>query len=280
MTLEVRSEPNGFGASVEGFRANDPSAELTAELRRLWLKHQVLTFPDQSLTPVQLKCFSRQFGEFGEDPFIAPLAAHPHVVEVRREPSEKVLPFGGSWHSDWSFQETPPSATLLHAAEVPPVGGDTLFADGYRAYEALPSNLQSELEQLSAIHSARRPYTLQGFLAGGGLERSMRITPSDQALNTQNHPIVRTHPETGRKALWINRVYTISIRGLDKPQGERLLQTLIDHALQDRFVYKHRWRKDMLCMWDNRCTQHCAMGGYDGYRRVMHRTVIAGDRPV
>lgn len=280
MTLLIRPEPDGFGASVSGFDARDCSDGLVHELRRLWLEYRVLAFPDQNLTPAQLQHFSSRFGEFGDDPFIEPLAGHPHVLEVRREPDERAIPFGATWHSDWSFQAAPPSATFLQAREIPPTGGATLFADGYRAYEALPASVQSELQELTAIHSARRPYTLQGFLAGRGRERSMRITPSDKALCTQNHPVIRTHPETGRKALWVNRVYTIGIRELDDDHAERLLAWLFDHAVRDEFVYAHRWQNHMLCMWDNRCTQHCATGGYDGHRRVMHRTVIAGDRPV
>jgi taurine dioxygenase len=279
VTLTVRPERRGFGATVRGFQAIGADAGLISELRRIWLDHQVLSFPDQPMSPHDLATFTRRFGDFGVDPFVAPLEGQPHVLEVRREPSERVIPFGGTWHSDWSFQPCPPSATLLHAKEIPPHGGETRFADGYRAFETLSASLRSELEDMTALHSARRPYSPSGFLAGGGPLRSMKITPSDEANTITAHPLVRVHPETGRKALWVNRVYTVGIRDLDQAEGERLLHTLCEHAVRAEFVYTHQWAQDTLCMWDNRCTQHCASGGYDGYRRIMHRTVVAGDKP-
>jgi len=279
VTLTVKPERHGFGATVTGFHASSADDGQIEALRRIWLDHQVLSFPDQHMTPHDLTCFTRRFGDFGIDPFVAPLEGHDHVIEVRREPSERVIPFGGTWHSDWSFQDCPPSATLLHGREIPPQGGETLFADGYRAFESLSATLQSELEEMTALHSARRPYSPAGFLAGGGPQRSMKITPSDQAGAITEHPLVRVHPETGRKALWVNRVYTIGIRDLSDQESERLLHSLCEHAVRDQFVFAHRWARDTLCMWDNRCTQHCAQGGYDGYRRIMYRTVVAGDKP-
>lgn len=281
MSLEVRPWRHGFGAEVTGFDAHGALPEhLIRELRDLWIDHLILSFPGQFLTPTQLSAFAARFGEFGEDPFVTHLTDHPHVLEVRREPDEHVAPFGSSWHSDWSFQPEPPSATFLQAHILPPHGGTTLFADGYRAFESLSSSLQSELLELNAIHSARRPYSPSGFLAGGGPLRSMSIVPSDKALDTQVHPLVRTHPESGRKALWVNPAYTIGVAGLPEPESERLLNWLVRHATQDEFTCAHTWQPGTLCMWDNRCTQHCAQGGYDGHRRVMHRVVIAGDMPV
>lgn len=281
MTLKATPWRHGFGAEVTGFDAhNDLPEDLIHELRDLWLTHQVLSFPGQFLAPPDLKRFAARFGEFGEDPFVMPMEDHAHVVEVRREPDEQVMPFGSSWHSDWSFQRSPPSATFLQAHVLPPHGGDTLFADGYRAFDALTTAMQSELADLTAIHSARRPYTPSGFLAGGGPSRSMTIIPSDKAYDTETHPVLRTHPESGRKALWVNRAYTIGIDGLTEREGEALLQQLFQHATREDFTCTHTWQPGTLCMWDNRCTQHCAQGGYDGHRRIMHRVVIAGDVPV
>ncbi|MCB1683180.1 MAG: TauD/TfdA family dioxygenase [Pseudomonadales bacterium] len=280
MSLSVRPNPTGFGAAVSGIDLSRPLApRAVAELRALWLQHQVLWFPDQPLNHDQLATFSLSFGPFGHDPYVKPVDGHPHILEVRREPREKTTPFGASWHSDWSFQQTPPSATILHAKVVPAQGGDTLFADAYAAWDALTALEQAELETLTAIHSARRPYSREGFLAGGGAQRSMTILPSDSALAVQEHPLVRTHPETGRRALWINAVYTIGIRELSDVDAQALIRRLCAHATEDRFVYRHRWQQDMLTMWDNRCVQHCAQGGYDGELRVMHRTTVAGDAP-
>jgi len=275
MTIHVTPESGGFGAHVEGIRlADELTASEVAQIRTIWLRHQVIWFPDQPLTHAQLERFTGYFGPFGDDPFVEHVEEHPHVLEVRREADEKVSPFGSNWHSDWSFQTCPPIATMLHSKIVPPVGGATWFADSYRAYDALSSSTKATLEKLVAIHSARRPYTLRGFLASGGHARSMKINPSDKAMDTQAHPVIRTHPETGRRCLWVNQAYTIGIRDWCQQEADELLRTLCDHATQTEFVYVHKWEADMLCMWDNRCTQHCAQGGYDGFRRVMHRTVV------
>ena len=278
--LRVTSHANDFAARVTGIDLSRPlSVDNLQHIRSAWHRHQVLYFPDQPLTHAQLEAFSRSIGPFGTDPFIAPVAGHQHILEIRREAEESVAPFGASWHSDWSFQPSPPSATILHAKVVPPVGGDTWFADGIRAYEALDAHLKHEIESLKAIHSARRPYSPEGFRRSGGDQRSMDIVPSEAAWATQTHPLVRIHAHSGRRALWINPVYTIGIEGMPTRESEELLQRLFDHALQPRFIYQHRWAPDMLTMWDNRTVQHCATGGYDGYRRVLHRTVVAGEIP-
>ena len=280
MSLTVRAQPSGFGARVVGIDLQQAQDEATiADLRAAWLEHRVVCFPEQPMNHAQLERFTRYFGEFGDDPYVESLAGHKHILEVRREPDETPQPFGASWHSDWSFQSSPPSATILHAKIIPPYGGNTLYADGVLAYEALSESLKTELEELTAIHSARRPYSHEGYERSGGRARSMRILPNDDAWKTQQHPVVRTHPETGRKALWVNPVYTISIEDMSNEASDALLKRLFDHALQDRFIYEHKWSPDMLTMWDNRAVQHCAQGGYDGHRRVMHRTIVAGDMP-
>lgn len=281
MALAIEPREGGFGAQITGLDLSAAlSAQTIGEIRQAWLSHQVVSFPDQPLTPSGLESFSLRFGSFGEDPYVAPLAEHDHILEVRREPNEAVPPFGSAWHSDWSFQVSPPAATLLHAKIIPSCGGDTLFADGYAALATLDAGLRNAIEDLIAVHSARRPYSHQGYQATGGDRRSMRILPSDNALASQEHPIVRTHPETGRQALWINPVYTVGIKGLSDTEGADLLARLFAHYIQDQFIYRHRWSANMLTMWDNRSVMHRALGGYDGQRRVMHRTTIAGDRPV
>ncbi len=277
MTIQVTAESGGFGARVEGIRlADELTASEVAQIRAIWLRHQVIWFPNQPLTHAQLERFTGYFGPFGDDPFVEHLDEHPHVLEVRREADEQVPPFGSNWHSDWSFQTYPPIATMLHSKVIPPVGGDTCFADSYRAFDALPVSTRGKLANLIAIHSARRPYSPRGFLASGGHARSMKFHPSDKAMDTQEHPVIRVHPETGRKSLWVNQAYTIGIQGWCQREADELLRALFDHATQPEFVHVHQWEPDMLCIWDNRCTQHCAQGGYDGFRRVMHRTVVGG----
>lgn len=278
--LDVTPNPGGFGAAITGVDLGAAlDAPTVAAIRAAWLEHQVVYFPDQRMSHADLERFTRYIGEFGHDPYVAPVAEHQHILEIRREPAEAVTPFGSSWHSDWSFQAAPPAATILHAKIVPPIGGDTLFADGCAAFAALAPEDRALLEGMTALHSARRPYSHEGYLAGRGPERSMRIVPSQDAYAVEEHPVIRTHPETGRKALWVNAVYTIGIKGMSDAESRLLLKRLCDFATSQRFVYRHAWAENMLTMWDNRSVQHCATGGYDGFRRVMHRTTVAGDRP-
>ncbi len=279
----MRMEParDGFGATVRGLDLSNPIrlAELEA-LKRCWARHAVLVFPDQHLEPEQLESFTLSLGEFGQDPFIEPMADHPHILELRREPDEKAAHFGAAWHSDWSFQPCPPAGTLLYSRIVPPVGGDTLYADTHRAWLGLSKTMREMLDRLRAIHSASLAYGPRGVLAKDADQRTMKILVSEEAEKTQVHPLVRTHPVSGRKTLFVNPVYTVGIEGLDPPESFTILKFLYDHMVKDEFVYRHRWQPDTLVLWDNRCTMHFAEGGFDGHLRVMHRTTLAGDRPV
>jgi taurine dioxygenase len=280
-TVLVRPNPGGFGAEITGLDLSKPLPEdAVAAVKQAWTDHSVVWFPEQPLSHDALESFTLQLGSFGVDPYVEPLEGRPHVLEVRREPEEKASPFGSAWHSDWSFQPTPPAATLLHAKVIPPVGGDTLYADGYRAYDALSPLMQSMLEGVRAIHSAVRPYGSKGIYATETERRSMRIITSVEAENTHTHPIVRTHPASGRRALFVNPVYTLGVEGLAEQESAAVLGFLFKHMTDDRFVYRHRWRADMLTMWDNRCVLHNATGGYDGHLRLLHRTTVAGETPV
>ena len=278
--IRVSPHAHNFAACVTGLSICEGMSLSTVEqLRSAWQRYQVLYFPNQPLEHAQLEHFSEAFGAYGHDPFVSAVDGHQHILEVRREPNEDVVPFGSSWHSDWSFQAVPPSATILHAKIVPPIGGQTHFADGIRALESLPTELRKAIEGRSAVHSARRPYSHEGYRAGGK-RTSMKITPSEDAWQTQSHPIVRTHPESGRQALWLNPVYTLAIEDMTEAQSSSLLERLFAHMLQPTFIYRHQWLENMLIMWDNRSVMHCAQGGYAGYRRVMHRTTVAGTVPV
>jgi len=278
--MKITPHEYDFGAAIEGV---DLSASLTEaqtmRIREAWLRHRVVYFPDQTMSHEQLEAFSQTIGPFGDDPYVQAIDGHEHIVEVRREADEDVPLFGGTWHSDWSFQKTPPNATILHAKVIPPVGGGTHYADGVRAYQNLDPVLQTELDHLLAIHSARKPYSHAGVKAGGGDRRSMTLLPSDDALKTQLHPLVRTHPETGEKALWVNPLYTIGIDGLADAESDQMLAKLFEHMKQPEFVYCHHWRPNMLMIWDNRCVTHSAQGGYAGHRRVLHRLTVAGSAP-
>lgn len=279
-SIHVTPNPGGFGARVTGVDLTHPvDAGVMADIRRAWLAHRIVFFPDQPLSLDDLERFTLNMGSWGRTDFIKPLEGHPNVLELRREADETSSNFGAGWHSDYSFQAEPPSATLLFSKVTPPLGGDTLFADMYAAYDDLSDAMKRMLAPLSAVHSAALPYAKEGFYANEGKARSMTILPSDEAKKTQIHPVVRTHPETGRKCLYINRIYTIGIEGMTRDEGEALIGFLTKHSTQEKYVYRHKWRENMLTMWDNRCVQHYADGGYDGYLRLMYRTTTAGDRP-
>jgi taurine dioxygenase len=276
----VRANADGFGAEITGVDISLPLPPPVLEaVKAAFAAHSVISFPDQPLNHDQLEAFTRQWGEFGRDPYIAPLADRPHILEVRRNADETASVFGGAWHSDWSFQETPPAITMLHAKRIPPVGGDTLYADGYRAWEALSPAFQAMIAPLRAVHSASRPYGSAGFYAREEGRTGMKILPSVEADKTFTHPLARTHPVAGRKALFVNPVYTVGVEGMAEAEGAAILGFLFRHMTDDRFVYRHHWAVDMLTMWDNRCCLHNATGGYDGYERVLHRTTVAGDAP-
>jgi taurine dioxygenase len=203
------------------------------------------------------------------------------VIAVIKEADERRSPnFGGNWHSDWSFQERPPSFTLLHARELPPFGGDTMFANQYLAWESLSAGLRDTLERMRAVHSARRPYGPQGIYADRSKARSMKIQAGEAALAEMVHPVARVHAESGRAALYVNRVYTIRFEGMTEKESAPLLDYLNAVSVRSEFTCRVRWTPGMLTMWDNRAVQHFAINDYDGYRRELHRTTNAGERPI
>ena len=277
---EITITPSGvaLGATVTGVdlsQALDP--DTIAAIRAAWLEHLVLAFPDQPMSHDDLERFTRYFGPFGEDPFIAPLPNRPHIIEVKREADEKASVFAAVWHSDWSFQETPPAGTVLHSKIIPPVGGDTLFCNNYAAYDALSEKTKARIENLQAVHSASLGYAPDGAYGDNdGEDRSMTIIADDSANRTRLHPVVRTHPETGRKCLFVNPAYVRSLDGVSDEDAFLILVELYGACHDEGNVYAHRWAPDMLVMWDNRCTQHMATGGYEGHARLLHRTTIAG----
>ena len=279
MPLSVTVQPAACGALVHGINLCQPlSAAQSAELRQAWLAHQVLAFPDQPMTVADLERFATTLGPFSPDPYFESIAGHPHVAQVKREADETSTIFADNWHSDWSFLPQPPAATLLFGDVIPPIGGDTLFANQYDAWDALPAALRTVLKNKQGVHSARRGYSREGRYGAADAGRSMAIRFDDSALATQLQPVARRHPETGRVALYVSPGYTIGIAGLPNDEAQALLAELFAHQAQDRFVYRHRWQQGMLLLWDNRCLVHAATGGYPGHRRLLHRITV-GERP-
>lgn len=276
MELAITPQGAAFGACVRGVDLTRALSEAeVAALRAAWLEHQVLAFPDQSMTIEDLERFALTLGPFGIDPFFDAIPGHPHVAQVRREADERTPIFAETWHSDWSFLARPPAATVLYGNVIPPVGGDTLFANQYAAWDALPAATKALMKDRQGIHSARRGYARDGMYGERDKGRSMAIRYSDSALATQTHPIARVHPETGRTALFVSPGYTIGIEGMSEAEATPVLMELFAHQARPEFVYRHRWSPAMLVMWDNRCVVHAATGGYEGHPRLLHRITVA-----
>jgi len=275
MRVSENLSKNGIGVEVSDFSLADLTRENISFLRSKWVDYGLIVFPKLPLSHDEFKDFALSFGDFGDDPFISSLPDYPNIAEIKRSANEKATPFGGTWHSDWSFMKKPPSATLLHSKIIPPVGGNTLFANTEKSFAALPEDMKNRLRNLKVIHSAKIPYADDGFYALEKEERSMKILPSKEAKATFSHPMVKIHPETNKACLFINPVYTINIECFSEDESQQLLWELYEHMIQDKFVYEHVWNKDMLIMWDNRTLMHQATGGYDGYDRLLHRITLA-----
>ena len=275
MRVSENLSKNGIGVEVSDFSLSDLTEENISFLRSKWVEYGLIVFPKLPLSHDEFKDFALSFGNFGDDPFISSLPDYPNIAEIKRSANEKATPFGGTWHSDWSFMKKPPSATLLHSKIIPPVGGNTLFANTEKSFAALPEDMKNRLRNLKVIHSAKIPYADDGFYALEKEERTMKILPSKEAKATFSHPMIKIHPETKKECLFINPVYTINIEDFSEDESQQLLWELYEHMIQDKFVYEHVWNEDMLIMWDNRTVMHQATGGYDGYDRLLHRITLA-----
>lgn len=276
--MRVEASGQACGASVTGIDLSAPlSADTINAIRAAWLCHHVLVFPEQSLSDDDLERFTLAMGGFGVDPFIAPIPGRQHIIAVARAADETTPIFAETWHSDWSFQARPPAGTCLFGIEIPPVGGDTLFANQHLALDRMPDALRRRIEGRRAIHSARRGYARDGFYGDPDAKarRSMTIRPSDTAMATQTHDFIRHHPETGREGLFGCLGYIIGFEGMAEDEAMPLLAELYAWQGQEAFQYRHRWQPGMLVMWDNRSLLHAATGGYQGHARRLHRTTIA-----
>ena len=268
-----------LGAEVSGIQLGDNLGDdVIAEIRRALLEHLVLFFRDQSLTPPQQIAFANRFGDLDTHDFVKGLEEYPQIIRVVREADETTMNFGGTWHCDVTHQQCPALGSVLYALDVPPFGGDTLFANQYLAYEALSPGMQTMLGGLRAVHSARGPFSPSGRAAS--YWKNMQVVPSESAYEEVEHPVVRTHPETGRKMLFVNKTFTVRFAEMTEQESEPLLQFLFRHASQERFTCRFRWTKGAVAFWDNRAVLHHALGDYSGHRREMHRVAICGDQPV
>jgi taurine dioxygenase len=263
--IEIEPLGSAAGARIHGVDLSQPmSGNVFGQVRQALLDHLVIFFPDQQLTPDQHKAFGRLFGTLNIHPHVKPLEGHPEVLNIVKEPTDK-RNFGGGWHSDMTFQQEPALGSILYAREIPASGGDTMWANMYMAYESLSDGMKKLLDGLVAVHTNART--------------AMVTMAAEQASGRAEHPVVRTHPETGRKLLFVNEAFTTKFKGMTRAESQPLLDFLTRHATSAPFVYRHRWEKDEVGFWDNRCTQHYALNDYHGQRRVMHRVTVDGDRP-
>ena len=279
--IEVRPLSGALGAEIHGVDLARLDDEAFAEIRRAWLEHLVVFFREQEITPAQQVAFARRFGEIHYHPYMRGLDEQPEILEIVKNPGESYT-FGSEWHTDQMFNPRPAMATMLYAKETPNAGGDTLYANMYLAYEALSKGMKAMLAGLKTYNLGNR--SKRRF---GGAARADRYAnnpsmlaklkePVDQPTES-THPLVRTHPETGRKALYIGS-HTHSLEGFREQEADPIIDFLRAHAAKPEFTCRFRWRPGSLAVWDNRCAQHHAVADYDE-RRSMHRITIAGDEP-
>ena len=274
--IEVRRIAGALGAEVHGVDLAQPlDAMAITEIRRAFLENLVIFFRGQELTLAQYMDFARTLGTPVEYPFVKGMPGFPHVIEVKKLEHEKSN-FGGIWHSDTAYLDEPPMGSMLLAREVPPYGGDTLFANQYLAYETLSDAMKALLQKLKGVNTSAKAdvsKTREDRIKSDGRDEAKK----DYAAE---HPVVRTHPETGRKALYINVAHTARFAGMTDEESAALLKYLFQHQVRPEFTCRFSWQPGSIAFWDNRCAQHNPVNDYHGFRRVMHRITLAGERPL
>jgi len=274
-TFSVRPVAGALGAEISGIDLSDDLGELAiAELRQALLDHLVIFFRDQDITPERHLAFARRFGEIVQYPLVEGLEGYPDIIPVVKLEHETVN-FGGLWHTDTAYLDEPPMGSILLAREVPPVGGDTLFANMYLAYDTLSGGMKKLLAPLKGVNVSNTPIAVE--------TRKERLktdakAPADTVL-TATHPVVRTHPETGRKALYVNFAHTVRFDGMGEAESRPILEFLFRHQIRPEFTCRFSWAPGSIAFWDNRPTQHNPINDYHGHKRVMHRITLAGEKP-
>ncbi len=274
--FEVEHLTPFVGSEISGLDLSKAIApETLSELRTLWLERKVLFFRDQTLTPDQQVAFTRQFGEVDKYPFLKGIEGNPLVAPVLKLPDETIN-FGGIWHSDTTYLETPAGGASLYALELPPLGGDTIFCNMGKAYETLPQGVKDTVDNLQAINTSAK--------AAVSKTRVNRLADSGDSSApkefTNVHPVIRTHPESGERTLFVNEAHTVRFEGWTEEDSEPLLHMLYMHARKPEFQCRFRWSPGAVVIWDNRSSHHYPINDYDGYRRLLHRVSLKGSRPV
>jgi taurine dioxygenase len=282
MTASLHVEPlaGSCGAMVRGADLrSDQSAEHIEVLKNLLDRYRVIALPEQWLDLDRLEQFTEEFGGRDTTPFVTGVEGRPFVIRVIKEPDDE-LNFANAWHSDVSYLRQPHAYTVLAAQEVPPYGGDTVWANQVLAFATLPTSVQQRVATMTAVHSAGMAYGTGGYLEQTADRSSMTIAPSPDAYATQAHPAVIAHPRTGEPALFVNPVYTTQLLDDRGEPDASLLARLVAHSTHPNLTCRLRWTAGMVAIWDNRSTQHLAINDYSGMRREMFRTSVRGDVPV
>jgi taurine dioxygenase len=274
--MKIKKVAGALGAEISGVDLKTAiKPELAKEIRHVFLQSGVIFMRNQALSSQQFMNFALCMGEPIEYPFVKGFPGFPQIIEVKKLKHEKHN-FGGIWHSDTTYLDSPPMGSMLLSKEIPPYGGDTLFACQYSAYEALSDTMQRMLSGLKGINTSAKAdvsKTREDRIKSDGKEASL-----NNFINA--HPIVRTHPETGRKALYVNVAHTAGIEGLTEAESAPLLAFLFQHQIKPEFTCRWAWEPNTLAFWDNRCTQHNPINDYHGFRRVLHRITLHGDKPM
>lgn len=275
--FSVQPIAGACGALISGINLLEKiSDEAIAELRAAWLKHGVIFFRDQPLPPADFLAFANRFGEVVEYPFVKGIEGFPLIIPVLKLENERNN-FGGIWHTDTAYLKAPPMATMLIAREIPPYGGDTLFASGYAAYEALSPGMKAMLEPLKGVNTSGKADVTKTR------EDRIKDSGSDQGKAKEElvseHPVVRTHPETGRKSLYVNFGHTARFAGMTEEESKPLLDYLFQHQIRPEFTCRFSWQAGSLAFWDNRCMLHNPVNDYHGFKRLLHRVTLKGDVP-
>jgi taurine dioxygenase len=279
--ISVVPVPGALGAEVSGFDPDALTKPVVDEITRAFHEHHVVFFRDLQLSPKAQTSFGLRFGELEDYPFVAPIDGHPKIIPVIKE-ADELTNFGGGWHTDLIYTYEPPSATMLYAVEVPQRGGDTMFADGTKAFDSMSPGMQALCEKLSVVYSVKHVAKAVAQRSGGrsAVNRSMPSRRDQAVLDAEPvHPLVRTHPATRTKNLYFSREHTNRFDGMTPGESAPLLDWLYQHMTRIEFTTRFHWRSGSLAFWDNRCVSHYALNDYQGERREMHRLTIAGDKP-
>jgi taurine dioxygenase len=272
--IQVKPIAGALGAEIYGVDLAKLDDEIFADIHHAFLDNLVIFFRDQTITPEQQVAFSARFAPVGYYPFLKGLPDHPAVIEVRKEPEDK-LNFGGVWHTDTAYLAKPPMGSVLYAKEIPENGGDTMFANLYLAYETLSDPMKAMLDNRNAVNSSQKGD------AAVGRQKSIDENPKDATdIQTESiHPVLRTHPETGRQALYVNRGHTVCFEGMTPQESAPILEYLFEYQIRPEFTCRFQWAPGSIAIWDNRCALHYPLNDYQGQRRVMHRVTMEGDTP-